>query len=98
MMQHILNDADPGVRKTTLVNFFIYGSIIGCERQDALRERKLIYGISSCCTSVNWDAISSEAYFRQLIDLGCLFIWYFHYMPVGSDASPEQAAAAAKKK
>lgn len=38
--------------------------------------------------SVNWDAISSEEYFRQLIDLGCLFIWYFHYMPVGSDASP----------
>lgn len=38
--------------------------------------------------SVNWDAISSEEYFRQLIDLGCLFIWYFHYMPVGNDASP----------
>lgn len=33
-------------------------------------------------------AILSEAYFRQLIDLGCLFIWYFHYMPVGNDASP----------
>ena len=79
MVQHMLNDIDPEVLKTTLVNFFIYG-------------------ISSCYTSVNWDAISSEAYFRQLIDLGCLFIWYFHYMPVGSDASPEQAAAAAKKK
>lgn len=49
-----------------------------------------IYGISSCYTSVNWDAISSEAYFRQLIDLGCLFIWYFHYMPVGNDASPSR--------
>lgn len=33
-------------------------------------------------------AISSEAYFRQLIDLGCLFIWHFHYIPVGNDASP----------
>ena len=63
MVQHILNDVDPGVLKTSLVNFSIYG-------------------ISSCYTSVNWDAISSEAYFRQLIDLGCLFIWYFHYMPV----------------
>lgn len=71
MVQHILNDVDPGVRKTTLVNFFIYG-------------------ISSCYTSVNWDAISSEAYFRQLIDFGCLFIWYFHYMPVGNDASPSR--------
>lgn len=71
MVQHILNDVDPGVLKTSLVNFFIYG-------------------ISSCYTSVNWDAISSEAYFRQLIDLGCLFIWYFHYMPVGNDASPSR--------
>lgn len=71
MVQHMLNDIDPEVLKTTLVNFFIYG-------------------ISSCYTSVNWDAISSEAYFRQLIDLGCLFIWYFHYMPVGNDASPSR--------
>lgn len=71
MVQHMLNDLDPDVLKTTLVNFFIYG-------------------ISSCYTSVNWDAISSEAYFRQLIDLGCLFIWYFHYMPVGNDTSPSR--------
>lgn len=71
MVQHMLNDLDPDVLKTTLVNFFIYG-------------------ISSCYTSVNWDAISPEAYFRQLIDLGCLFIWYFHYMPVGNDASPSR--------
>lgn len=48
--------------------------------------------------SVNWDAISSEEYFRQLIDLGCLFIWYFHYMPVGQRRLAKQAAAAAKKK
>ena len=56
---------------------------------ELLHERKLIYGISSCYTSVNWDAISSWEYFQKLIDLGCLFIWYFHYMPVGNDASPE---------
>lgn len=39
MVQHILNDIDPGVLKITLVNFFIYGNIIGCEKQDALREK-----------------------------------------------------------
>ena len=37
MVQHILNDIDPAVLKTTLVNFFIYGNITGCERQDQLR-------------------------------------------------------------
>ena len=34
---------------------------------DLLHERKLIYGISSCYTSVNWDAISSREYFQKLI-------------------------------
>ncbi len=39
MVQHMLNDIDPEVLKTTLVNFFIYGNIIGCEKQDQLREK-----------------------------------------------------------
>ncbi len=52
-----------------------------------LREKKLPYGISSCYTSVNYDSISSEAYYDSLIELGAYFIWYFHYMPVGNDAS-----------
>ncbi len=52
-----------------------------------LREKKLLYGISSCYTSANYDSISSEEYYDSLIDLGAYFIWYFHYMPVGNDAS-----------
>ncbi len=54
-----------------------------------LHERRLIYGISSCYTSRNFDSITSEEYFQSLIDLGAYFIWYFHYMPVGNDAAPE---------
>ena len=52
-----------------------------------LREKKLLYGISSCYTSANYDSISSEEYYDSLIDLGAYFVWYFHYMPVGNDAS-----------
>ena len=55
---------------------------------DLLRRKKLVYGISACYTSVNWDSISSDAFYQSLIDLGARFIWYFHYMPVGNDASP----------
>lgn len=61
-----------------------------------LRERKLLYGISSCYTSANYDSITSEEYFDSLIEMGAYFIWYFHYMPVGNDAdisllpTPEQ--------
>ena len=54
-----------------------------------LREKKLFYGISACYTSANFESITSEEFFDSLIDLGAYFIWYFHYMPVGNDASPK---------
>ena len=54
-----------------------------------LREKKLVFGISACYTSANFESITSEAFYDSLIDLGAYFIWYFHYMPVGNDAAPE---------
>ena len=56
---------------------------------ELLHEKRLPYGISSCYTSVNYDAITSEEYYDSLIEMGAYFIWYFHYMPVGNDAAPE---------
>jgi len=56
---------------------------------DLLHERKLLYGISSCYTSANYDSITSEGFYDMLIAKGAYFIWYFHYMPVGNDAVPE---------
>ncbi len=54
-----------------------------------LKEKKLIYGISSCYTRENFESISSEEYYDSLIDTGAYFIWYFHYMPVGRRAVPD---------
>lgn len=54
-----------------------------------LREKKLLYGISCCYTSENYDSITSEAYWDMMIEMGAYFVWYFHYMPVGNDASIE---------
>ncbi len=54
-----------------------------------LHERKLIYGISSCYTSENYEAVTSEEFWDTIIENGAYFIWYFHYMPVGNDASPD---------
>ena len=56
---------------------------------EILHSKKLLYGISSCYTSENYDSITSEEYYDMLIRMGAYFIWYFHYMPVGNDASPE---------
>lgn len=56
---------------------------------ELLRSKKLIYGISCCYTSANYESITSEAFYDSLIDMGVYFVWYFHYMPVGNDAAPE---------
>ena len=54
-----------------------------------VRKKKLIYGISCCYTSANYNSITSEEFYDSLIDLGAYFVWYFHYMPVGNNAAPQ---------
>lgn len=56
---------------------------------ELLRSKKLVYGISACYTSANYESITSEEFYDSLIRMGAYFIWYFHYMPVGNDAAPE---------
>lgn len=54
-----------------------------------LKEHKLPFGLSCCYTSRNYKALSSEAFYDQMIEWGASFVWFFHYMPVGNDASAE---------
>jgi MoaA/NifB/PqqE/SkfB family radical SAM enzyme len=54
-----------------------------------LKEHKLPFGISVCYTSQNYKDVSSEKFFDMLVDAGALFVWFFHYMPVGNGAAPE---------
>ena len=54
-----------------------------------LKEHKLPFGISTCYTSKNVEDVSSEKYFDLIIDSGALFVWFFHYMPVGNNAAVE---------
>ena len=65
----------------------VYDKVVGAMK--LMRENGLPFGISCCYTSANFDAVSSDAYIDQLIEWGALFAWYFHYMPVGSDAAVE---------
>jgi MoaA/NifB/PqqE/SkfB family radical SAM enzyme len=65
----------------------VYQKVI--KAMELLHEKKLVYGISSCYTSANYDSITSDEYYDKLIELGAYFVWYFHYMPVGNDASVE---------
>lgn len=54
-----------------------------------MKQYGLPFGISTCYTSRNVDDVSSEKYFDQMVESGALFVWFFHYMPVGNDAAVE---------
>ena len=54
-----------------------------------LKDHNLPFGISTCYTSANYKDITSEEFYDMIIEAGALFIWFFHYMPVGNDAAPE---------
>ena len=56
---------------------------------DLLRQHKLAFGISVCYTSKNMEDVSSDEFMQKVVDQGALFIWYFHYMPVGKGSGTE---------
>jgi MoaA/NifB/PqqE/SkfB family radical SAM enzyme len=62
-----------------------YQKVMGAMK--LLHENHLPFGISACYTSENIDAVSSDEFIDKVVSLGASFIWYFHYMPVGSDAN-----------
>ena len=65
---------------------------------DLLREHGIVFGTSICYTRKNIATVMSDKFLDMLIDKGAWFTWYFHYMPVGNEASldllptPEQRA------
>jgi MoaA/NifB/PqqE/SkfB family radical SAM enzyme len=61
---------------------------------DVLRSKKLLFGVSCCYTSENTYTVGSEEFFDHIIDAGAKFAWFFTYMPVGVNASPELIASA----
>lgn len=59
------------------------------DTMDLLRKNGLVYGVSICYTHANYKAVTSDDFFDFLIDKGVAFAWFFHFMPVGMDATPE---------
>ena len=56
---------------------------------DLLRQYGIVFGTSICYTRKNIQTVTSDKFLDLLISKGAWFTWYFHYMPVGNDASPE---------
>jgi len=61
-----------------------------------LKERGVMFGFSTTPTRYNSDLVSSDEFIDYYIDKGCLFGWYFQYVPIGRNpdvrimATPEQ--------
>ena len=66
------------------------------DAMDLLRSHRIPFGVSICYTSRNYKVVTSDEFLDLLISKGCVFAWYFHYMPVGLNAdtslllTPEQ--------
>ena len=56
---------------------------------DLLKANGQLFGTSICYTSKNVEVVTSDEFLDMIIEKGCRFSWYFHYMPVGNDAAPE---------
>lgn len=50
---------------------------------DLLRERGVVFGVSSATARFNFETVTSKKFIQMLIDKGAKLSWYFIYMPVG---------------
>ena len=64
---------------------------------DLLKKEGVPFGFSTCYHSKNVDCVGSDEYVDFLIEKGCLFGWYFTYIPVGVDAAPDLVATAEQR-
>ncbi len=69
----------------------------------ALRDNDAFFGASVTYTSRNCDTVASDEFIDTLIDLGCMYAWYFMYVPVGREpdmslmVSPQQREHVGRK-
>lgn len=63
-----------------------------------LKEKRLVFGMSTCYHRKNVDVVGSSEYMDFMISKGAAFVWYFTYMPVGCDAIPDLMVTAAQRK
>ncbi|HHV98264.1 MAG TPA: radical SAM protein [Clostridiaceae bacterium] len=59
------------------------------DAMDLLKSHGLGFGFSTCYHSKNTEIVGSDEYIDFMIEKGCMFGWYFTYMPLGRDAVPE---------
>ncbi|MTI65286.1 MAG: radical SAM protein [Firmicutes bacterium] len=65
---------------------------------DILKKEGVIFGFSTCYHKYNTDNVGSDEYIDFLIEKGCMFGWYFTYIPIGKDANLDLLASPKQRK
>ena len=68
------------------------------EAMDILHKYGVPFGFSTCYHSKNVDSVGSDQYIDYMIEKGCIFGWYFTYMPLGKDAQLDLIATPEQRK
>lgn len=63
----------------------VYGKVM--EAIQLLKKHGLIFGTSICYTRQNIETVTSDEFVDLMVQNGCRYALYFHYMPVGNEAN-----------
>lgn len=59
------------------------------DAMDLLKKNKLAFGTSICWTHQNYKTVVSDEFVDMIIQKGCRWAWYFHFMPVGQNTNTD---------
>jgi len=59
------------------------------DTMDALREAGLFFGFSATATRLNADVYLDESFYDHMVEKGCLFGWFFIFVPVGQNSTAD---------
>jgi MoaA/NifB/PqqE/SkfB family radical SAM enzyme len=62
-----------------------------------LREEGVPFGFSATATRHNAEEIASEKFVNEMLSVGCLYGWYFQYIPVGRNPDMSLMVTAAQR-
>lgn len=65
----------------------VFGKVM--HAMELMKQNGLVFGTSICYTSKNCETVTSDEFVDLMIEKGCRYAMYFHYMPVGNEASVE---------
>ena len=56
----------------------VYGKVMNA--MDLLKKNGLVFGTSICYTSKNTETVTSDEFIQLMVDKGCRYAMYFHYI------------------